>query len=113
MSRPCSSEKCTVACPTCGGLVIEAFSAPTLLFGLLRRSTYHSRTRRAPFSQPLVAGRPVDVREEGLDVFRAVRRRVIEDEGVLPHVHDQNWTEARYIARLVRSEEHTSELQSL
>src|SRR5215813_3809656 len=77
---------------------------PSLLFRkpATKRLTNDSRTRGAAFGQSFVTGRPVDVREEGFDVFRAVRRRVIADERVLPHVHDQNRIEARDIARLVQ-----------
>src|SRR5262249_13092298 len=77
---------------------------PSLLFRkpATKRLTNDSRTRGAAFGQSFVTGRPVDVREEGFDVFRAVRRRVIADERVLPHVHDQDRIEARDIARLVQ-----------
>src|SRR5688572_13166141 len=38
-------------------------------------------------SQPALNPSPIHIRKEGIDIFRAIGRRVIEDEGVLPRVH--------------------------
>ncbi len=52
--------------------------------------------------EALLAGPPVYVGEEGLDVLGAVGRRVVADEGVLPHVHHEDGDEAADVARLVQ-----------
>ena len=54
--------------------------------------------------EALLAGRPVDVGEERLDVLRPVGRLVVEEEGVLPHVHHEHGDEARDVAHLVQSD---------
>src|ERR1041385_147025 len=54
------------------------------------------------FLETLVHCVPVDVREKRFDVFRALRRFVIQKESVLPHVHYQDGREARDIANLVQ-----------
>src|SRR5207244_2391147 len=51
--------------------------------------------------EPRVDDLPVDVREEGVDVLRALRRLVVEQEGVLPDVHHEDRDEARDVADLV------------
>src|SRR5262249_33551555 len=46
--------------------------------------------------------RPVHVREERLDVAGPFRRLVVDEEGMLPHVHDEERAEARRVAVLVQ-----------
>src|ERR1700694_883559 len=45
---------------------------------------------------------PVNVREEALYILGALCRFVVEQEGVLPHVHHEHWIETRHVARLVQ-----------
>src|SRR5207253_2274795 len=47
-------------------------------------------------------GPPVDVGEERLDVLRALGRLVVEEEGVLPDVHHDEWREPGHVADLVQ-----------
>src|SRR5262249_58036032 len=45
---------------------------------------------------------PIDVREEGVDVLPPLRRPVVDHEGVLPDVHDQERPEASRVSVLVQ-----------
>ena len=45
---------------------------------------------------------PIDIREKCLDVFRTISRDVIQDEGVFPNVHNQDWSESGDIAGFVQ-----------
>src|SRR5678809_339278 len=47
---------------------------------------------------------PIHVREEGLDVFTAVCRRVVEQKGMLPDIHDEHRLEAGNIAVLMQGD---------
>src|SRR5512147_2039718 len=40
--------------------------------------------------EPLVERRPVRVGEKRFDVLRALRRRVVQQKGVFPHVHHED-----------------------
>src|SRR5262245_26948226 len=52
--------------------------------------------------EPVIDRFPVRVGQEGVDVLWALRRRVVQDEGVLPDVHHEDGGEARHIANLVQ-----------
>src|ERR1700674_5627258 len=45
---------------------------------------------------------PVNVREEGFYILGTLCRFVVEQEGVLPHVHHEHRIETRHVARLVQ-----------
>ena len=67
-------------------------------------SAYLLRTRaaHAGFLQTLLNRGPVDIREEGFDVFGTLGRFVVEQIRMFPNVHYQNWIEARDISRLMQ-----------
>jgi hypothetical protein len=57
--------------------------------------------RPAGLPQALFHGVPVDIREESLDVFRAVRRFIVQQVRMLPDVQHEHWIEACYVANLM------------
>src|SRR5262245_40584250 len=59
------------------------------------------RSRLPALRQTRLDGTPIDVHQESVYVFRSVLRCVVQDEGVLPHVHDEHRDESGNVARLV------------
>src|SRR4030095_297189 len=51
--------------------------------------------------EPLSDGLPVNVREECLEIHRAVRGFVIEQESMLPDVQNEHWIKPRDVADLM------------
>src|SRR5476651_659817 len=45
---------------------------------------------------------PVNIREEGFYILGPICRFVVEQEGVLPHVHHEHWIETPHVARRVQ-----------
>src|SRR5262249_33612489 len=54
--------------------------------------------------EPVIDGLPVRVGEKRVDVLGALRRRVVEDEGVLPHIHYEDRREACHVADFVEGD---------
>src|ERR1700730_1314715 len=59
-------------------------------------------TESAPLLKPPLDDPPVDVPEKRLDVLAPFRRLVVTHEGVLPHIHHEQWHEAGGQALLVQ-----------
>src|SRR5581483_12165261 len=51
---------------------------------------------------PFIHDCPVHIREERLDVLSPFRGLIIENERVLPHVHDQDWNESCDVSMLMQ-----------
>jgi hypothetical protein len=45
---------------------------------------------------------PIDIREKRLNVFWSISRLVIQQVGVFPNVHDEQWMKTRDITHLMQ-----------
>jgi len=86
------------------GAVVRAAS-PLLAGGAIAHAQHLLRRGRDALSlEPALHRAPVHVCEERVDVLRPVGRGVIQYEGMLPRVHDDNRVESADITDLMQGD---------
>ena len=76
---------------------------PYILFCRLPPDSPSSRLPLIHF-EPAFHHGPIDVGEEGLDVLRAFGRFEVEEVGMLPNIHNENWLKTGDVASLMQSD---------
>src|SRR6185295_14431432 len=56
----------------------------------------------AAFCQSALDCTPIDICEERFDIFRALGGLIVQQERMLPNIHDEYWSEARYVSCFVQ-----------